>query len=249
MPAPQRLCSRALTTTAVSICLSILAATSPARADEESESRFPVALRPHARALEFEFNPRFGGLGGSATISGKYHLTTRSALRVGVLVGVSGREAVFENRFYDDTLVSAGTNRLDYDEHTIHAFTHLLRYGGLGSHFGLFGFAGPAVRRIWSSERGKTEILTNDQYHAYHAETLTWGVGAESGAGFEWFFSRRLSLGARYGISFMYLEPQTMIQETIGSGSGQAETWTRESHEHAFKIESTPAVILLSGYF
>lgn len=231
------------------LALLVLLAPWPTRAAEEADEPMRNTLRPHARALEFEVEPRLGGLAGSATISGKYHLSARTAIRVGLLFAASGGGGSSEDRLYQDTLLITSSSSGDSDAHTINVFAHAVRYAHLGARFGLFGFAGPTVRQEWSSQSSTSHDSRSPAISASHSEGRTWGVGSDLGAGLEWFFSRRFSLGARWGMAFMYSEPHSMSRQESSDGVNPSEVRIHESSGHGFTINSTPAVIMLSGYF
>jgi hypothetical protein len=227
---------------ALFLALCLAACADPAMGADE-EDPLPSALHPRARALEFE--PRIS-FSPSATISAKYHLTGSTAVRLGFVFDFENQGTSGEDREYRDSLVETGGTHQDLNHHRVTAFLHMLRYGSLGHRFGVFGFAGPTALRDRHSEQ--SEFQSTGYGYGRHDETLTWGVGLDAGAGFEWFFSRRLSLGARYGITYLYTEFKTVLEAHEGSVSFP-QVQIRESRGHEFDLVSTPAVLLLSGYF
>lgn len=231
------------------LALLVLLAPSPARAADDIDEPMRNTIRPHARALEFEVEPRLSGLASSATISGKYHLSARTAIRIGLLFAASGGGGSSEDRLYQDTLLISSSSSGDSDARTINVFAHAVRYAGIGARFGLFGFAGPAVRREWSSQSGTNHDSRSPGISMYHSEGRTWSIGSDLGAGLEWFFSRRFSLGARWGVAFMYSEPHSVSRQESSDGVNPPEVRIHESSGHGFTINSTPAVIMLGGYF
>lgn len=231
------------------LVLIVLLAPCPARAADDTDEPMRNTLQPHARALEFEVEPRLSGFSGSATISGKYHLSARTAIRVGLLFGTSGGGGSSEGRLYRDTLLATSSSSSDSDAHTINMFAHAVRYAPLGMRFGLFGFAGPTVRREWSSQSSTSHDSRNPGIFMSRSEGRTWSIGSDLGAGLEWFFSRRFSLGARWGVAFMYSEPHSVSRQESSDGVNPPQVQIQESSSHGFTIDTTPAVVMLSGYF
>lgn len=231
------------------LALLVLLVPCPTRAVEDADEPMRNTLRPHARALEFEVAPRLGGLAGSATISGKYHLSARTAIRIGLLFSASGGGSSSKDRLYQDTLLVTSSSSGDSDAHTINVFAHAVRYAHPGARFGLFGFVGPTVRQEWSSQSGTAHDSRSTGIFASHSEGRTWSVGSDLGAGLEWFFSRRFSLGARWGVAFLYSEPHSVSRQVSSDGVNPPQVRIDETSGHGFAINSTPAVIMLGGYF
>ncbi len=222
----------------------------PLEADADEYDAPPRnGLKAHAWALEFEVDPRIGGPSGSAIISGKYHMSARSALRLGFLTQISTSDEAANSRTVVDTLVvPRGNLDADNDSQTYNLFAHFVRYASAGSRLNLFGFAGPTVRRNWNRTLTRIRNGSNPDYTIWANETRSRGVGADLGAGFEYFFTRRFSLGARYGLVYLYQDSKTHRSiEDFGGGSTLRQT--DDSRSHGFIIQSTPTVVMLSAYF
>lgn len=65
-----------------------------------------------------------------------------------------------------------------------------------------FSVTGPSVNRIG----------------VFDSEARTWGVGATGKIGFDWFFSPKLSLGSRYGVSLGYSRRVSDRQDRVVDG-------------------------------
>lgn len=174
----------------------------PARAEGAAES----PLRAGAWALEFELDPEYQygfGISSAATLSAKRMLSDRSGLRVGVTFGFSDQDRDGErimNRVDPTTpggFMTRGPIRSASEFHAYGAFVHWARHypirEGLSIHWSL----GPTFRYV---ENGYVEDYSSVSSYAYIADNVTQrGVFVDARVGFEWFFTRRLSLGARWG--------------------------------------------------
>lgn len=234
--------------------LGALLGSSPALAQDAAGEGPKHSLRAGAWSLEFEVQPRLSGYYGAAGIAAKHHFTTRSALRSGFLVAINHSDAEgirnIDTAFpYDTTLATANVQNYS-DRRDVSLFLHFVRFLGVGDRFGMFLEAGPTAR--WISE----EYGYVDAYPAVPgtyrraAERDSWNYGLDMAAGFEWFFTRRLSLAGRYGISALLTDTdQTDAYEFYDPNDGYYDRRLDVTHADGSNVQTTPAVISLTAYF
>ncbi|HSQ60597.1 MAG TPA: hypothetical protein VLT84_09225 [Acidobacteriota bacterium] len=184
--------------------LLVLATADPPVSRAEGAAESP--LRAGAWALEFELDPEYQygfGISSAATLSAKRMLSDRSGLRFGVTFGFSDQDRDGEritNRV-DPTIPGGAMTRQPVrsasESHAYGAFVHWARHypvrEGLSIHWSL----GPTFRYV---ENGYIEDYSSVYSYTYLRDNVTQrGVFVDARVGFEWFFTRRLSLGARWG--------------------------------------------------
>ncbi len=231
-----------------------LLAPSPALAQDAAEEGPKHSLRSGAWAVEFEVQPKLSGYYGAAGVAAKRHFTMRSALRFGILVAIDDSDA--EGTSYLDTGNPYGTTLAtgeieNYsDRRDVSLFFHFIRFLGVGDRFGIFLEAGPTARWI-SEEYGYVDTYPVPQrIHRRARDRDSWNYGLDAGAGFEWFFSRRLSLAGRYGISALLTDTdQTGFYEFYDLNGGYWDRRLDITHSDGFNVQTTPAVISLTAYF
>jgi len=135
-----------------------------------------------------------------ATISGKYHLGIRSAVRLGISVGLndtgSDRKVMYSDtlNFYED----AESNSISFYINSQY-LNYLVRTDVIGFYLG----TGPTVG--FENYESDNNISINDstiQKVTSSGESFT--VGLDAIAGVEWSFNKDMSLSAEYGFKFAY---------------------------------------------
>ncbi len=236
-------------TTGVTGGLAIPAAptTAPASAPAIPESPAPT-LRSGAWALEFEYEPElFRGEVRAATISAKRHFTRGTALRAGAVVSYVEEES--ERR--SDTpgpATSGGITTSRTEDDAVSFFVHLVRYARIGGRFAAFIEAGPFIQ--FSDDRlYDRDTAANGDITEYDHDTRGTSWGIQAGPGFEWFFSRRVSLGARWGVSVSYGNGSDRYSGWGLSASG-VYTQDRKIRSDSRTVDgsTTPSVVILTAY-
>ena len=230
----------------------VLLGCSPALAQDATGEGSTNSLRSGAWALEFDVQPSLSGYYGAAGVAAKRHLTTRSALRFGFLVAINhsdgeGTRHVDMAFPYDTTLTTTRIEN-DSDRRDVSLFLHFVRYLGVGDRFGIFLEAGPTVR--WKSEEyGSVDTYQGATYR-YAGDRDSWNYGLDTDVGFEWLFSRRLSLAGRYGISALLTDTDyTDAYDFYNPNDGYWDHRLDIVHSDGFNVQTTPAVISLTAYF
>ena len=226
--------------------LAALLACSPALAEDATETR-------GAWALEFEVQPRLGAF-GAAGIAAKRHFTDRSALRLGFLVGITDTNdetiSYVDTDFpFDTTHVTLELERY-YDRRDVTLFLHFVRFLNLGNRFGTFVEAGPTVRWISEESGYVAEYPAPGGTYRSAADRDSWNYGLDLAAGFEWFFSRQLSLAGRYGLAVLLTDAdQTSTFDFYNPYDGASDRRLDVTHSDGSIVQTTPAVISLTAYF
>ena len=233
----------------------------PALAEEASES----ALRPGAWAAEFELDPSYRyalGISSGATISAKRHHSARSALRFGVGVGFDESRADEDDSYERFSIYSfpnahsAAGNGESHDEYQSYAvFLHFLRYHPVRAAVVIFWELGPSFHYAESSSHEETlypSLYTPDPSEWYTADrqSVRRLVALDLNLGFEWFFNRRLSLGARTGAWGGYgWGTDTIRRESVTSDNSYYYLEHQRSEKEAASLHVSPATVLFSAYF
>jgi hypothetical protein len=238
------------------LMLTIVSAILPPRAaaQEVDTERPKHALRPGAWAMDLQFQPNLFSSSGSAGISLRGHLSTRSAVRFGFLASISHSRSegtrLEDRSFPFDTIYTRVDIGNDYDTRDVALFLHYVRYVVLKDRFGMTVGIGPSVR--WRSE----ESSYVDNYPAprgsYRSsgDRNVWGYGPEVSVGFEYFFYRWLSLGGRYGVLAQWSESDvTQRYDFYNPNDGYWDRRLDETHNEAFTVQTTPALFTLTAYF
>lgn len=265
MPRPSR--KRTPQPRALLVALIALAALAAAvlptagRAEESAES----PLRAGAWAAEFEIDPSYRyefGFSSGVTISLKRHHSARSALRFGASVGYgeskSEGESSFE-RYYvfsnPNYRAGQGVNENHSESHAYGLFLHLQRHHPMREALSIFWEVGPSVR--YSEWKSSTENIYPYSFEYGPGEiyqdsrsSVRRSVSLDLSLGFEWFFNRRLSLGARFGGWGGYTwGEETSTFETFTTDDSYYRLSRDRDDLEGVSVQTSPATVTLSAYF
>jgi hypothetical protein len=240
--------SRAACITGCSIVmLPILAATG--FAEEPAADSAPVnSLRPGAIGIEFGVNSLFSG-GFSGTLSGKWHMGSRTALRLGA--GGSFHETQTDgNELLQDPFQTFNDITDEHEERRSYsAFAQIMQYFVVDRRIGFFVAPGPVYQ--WTSDSYTEHVyLQSGDAELLHFGSSGWAAGLDVDIGVEWFFHNRLSLGARYGVAGLYGEADhELISATSSSDPNHAGSDARSGHDKSLNIQTESTLLTLTGYF
>ncbi len=230
----------------------------------EAEDAADSPLRPGAWAAEFELDPSYRydfGFSSGVTLSAKRHHSAQSALRFGVSVGFNeskdeGETSYERYNIYDNPSFRSnrGTTERHGENHAYALFLHLQRYHSVKDAMSIFWELGPSLR--YNESDYTTEYIYPFQaYGPVEINRDSYSVVLRSAAldlslGFEWFFKRRLSLGARVGAWGGY---------SWGAVSSSYETYTMDNSYYRVSqdridrknvtFQTSPATVMFSAYF
>jgi hypothetical protein len=177
-------------------------------------------------ALQFQVSQNFtlSSFMGSV-ISGKYHLTNKNAIRIGLgfssTMGNQSSVTQYSSGASDVNNVSEG-NSQSVDITAQYMITPVISdkirfYCGAGPKFGL-NF----------SKINNTSNAVNTSQYIDKQNTKGYSAGIMCSAGVEWFFSSKMSLCAEYGLTYVY-----SYAKITGDYNGSY-TATQETYKYSF---------------
>jgi len=227
----------------------------PARAEGSAES----PLRTGAWAVVFEIDPSYSysfGYAGSATLSVKRHWSEGRAYLAGLSVGFAESETDGTRRFdsfgagyYPDPYSEAGPVDAHGETHEYRLFLHAMRYRPVRERLSVFVDAGPSVRYYeYKSSYERSYPYSGQGYRSNTTETRR-GVGLDGNIGFEWFFSKRLALGARYGAFAQYeWGRRTASDENFASDGAWYQRSAERGDVKRVQVGTSRATVLFTAY-
>jgi len=222
-----------------------------------------AAEGPHkagAWALEFEIDPTYSsGIGyvASAAISVKRHSSERRAWRLGMAVTFSetefdGESSQYRYSVYYNPLISneQGSTDSHNEDHVYRLFLHAVRHYPVREQVAVFLEVGPSLRydEVRRSQQSLYPYGLGETYAAQYAETRR-GATLDANVGFEWFFSKRLSLGGRYGAYAGYQwGTRSSGLEIVRTDGSYYSRSTERGRVRRVDVSTTRATILLTAY-
>ncbi|MEK7347656.1 MAG: hypothetical protein AABZ94_02170 [Candidatus Eisenbacteria bacterium] len=230
----------------------------------QAEDAADSPLRSGAWAAEFELDPSYRydfGFTSGVTISAKRHHSARSALRFGASIAFNESEdkgeASYERYYYysNPTFSSKrGTTERHSENHGYTLFLHLQRYHSVRDAMSIFWELGPSLRYNESDYSSEYiypfDFFAPGEINRDSRSLVARSAALDLGLGFEWFFNRRLSLGARGGAWWGY---------SWGTESSSYETYTTDNSYYRVgrdrndlkrvTFQTSPATVTFSAYF
>ena len=163
-------------------------------------------------ALQFQINRDFqlSDFQGS-TLSGKYHFSTRDAVRLGITLELSDAELEISSNLIDTTNVS--TSNIDNSSFGITINTQYIRYIKGTDDIAFFIGGGPFI--TYSTTTSNGEIREEDPVEKYKRSDDFYSLGVDLLLGIEWWFHKYISLSAEYGMKFMYRSRESMVEQGV----------------------------------
>jgi hypothetical protein len=174
----------------------------------------PHPLRAGAWAAEFEIDPTYQysiGYVGSATISVRRHSSERNAWRIGARFGFTEdrgegevSRTVFQTGYLPDDASEDTDRHTQSQEYAL--FLHWMKFHPVQDRLSSFAELGPSFRYGESESYGEyvSPGTPSSYFDTYDYSAVLRTVALDANLGFEWFFSKRLSLGARFGALAAY---------------------------------------------
>jgi len=191
------------------VCLVLVMSVVPiiSVADETDSIRVDVprenALHPGMWALMFQIDedivPRpFDGM----SIAAKYHMSRKSALRLGLSFGFSANDDTVDDRTVEDDTIrwdDSGNGTRNSQSAMLEVL--YVRYPWPDSYINAFWGVGPYV----SFNRYESEVTRNNpNYWRVDDYSRRYAIGLKGILGVEWFASKRISFHAEYQANFQY---------------------------------------------
>ncbi len=188
-------------------------------------------------ALQFQINENFSLSDFQGTIfSGKYHFSSRDAVRLGLSVSFRDSERDEIGSRTDTNLVTTSSGDVNNFDITLSA--QYLVYLSNISNIGFFIGAGPFLRY----ENNKYEQSSNrPPLESTRTTTLkSFGVGLDFISGVEWMFHKSMSLSAEYGLRFIYTSHESTDDNKV---------FRQERNEDSYIITGNHVKFGITVYF
>ncbi len=158
-------------------------------------------------ALQFQINENFrlSNFQGS-TLSGKYHFSTRDAIRLGLSISFSDSDGEVSSNALDT--INVITNTIDNSSYGITVNTQYIRYIKGTDDISFFVGGGPFI--VYSTSTSNREIREKQPVEKYKSTRDSYTFGIDLLLGVEWWFHKYMSLSAEYGMKFMYSSRETI---------------------------------------
>lgn len=197
----------------------------------------PPAFQKGGWGLQYEATSLDGALSGfqGSLFSGRYHLSGRQALRVGISVNVSTEDGERVDEWRSDTLATNRVERSeqDFQDYALSAeYVHYVRPADR-----LFVYAGVGPRVGYN--RSRQERTIPDQQGArdekYVEERTTYRIGLTGALGVEWFVHSHISLSVEYPLAVEYINRDESESRMSEDGSEMRER-TRTTEIDRYEI-------------
>lgn len=217
-------------------------------------------LRAGAWALEFEIDPDLSygfTYSAGATLAVKRHCSPGSAIRFGVAAGFvdeegDGRRAEIHEPPIGGGLIFASVpTERHLESHNYAAFVHLVRERKVSGEIGTFLEAGPSFQYQELNQASLWAYGLPSTAYSYQQDAwIQRSVALDAKLGFEWFFSKRLSLGARYGLTAAYTWGAKGSTYDNYDVAGTFRNFSSDQIEtHGTRVNTLRATLALATYF
>lgn len=188
-------------------------------------------------ALQFQINENFRLSNFQGTVlSGKYHFSTRDAVRLGVSLSFSDSEGEVSSNVLDTTNVN--TNKIENSGFGITLNTQYIRYIKGTDDISLFVGVGPFINYLTSTSTGENRVKQPAEKYKDTRDHYT--LGMDLLVGVEWWFHKYMSLSAEYGMKFMYSSRENTIEQGV---------LKQTSSENYFRITANSINFGITVYF
>jgi len=152
-------------------------------------------------ALQFQISEDFTLTNfQGTTFSGKYHFSSRDAVRLGLSLDFGDSDVDATTNQYDS--VNVVNINSEQNSFGITFNTQYIRYISGTNDVAFFGGVGPFITFNTSTTEGKTSGFPEDIN--YKESNDVFAVGLDLILGVEWFFCRNMSLSVEYGLKLSY---------------------------------------------
>ncbi len=188
-------------------------------------------------ALQFQINSYFklSDFQGS-TLSGKYHFSTRDAVRLGLMLEFSDSDIEASSNLLDT--INVGTSNIDNSSFGITINTQYIRYIKGTDDIAFFIGGGPFI--TYSTTTSNGEIRGEDPVEKYKRSDDFYSFGVDLLLGIEWWFHKYISLSAEYGMKFTYRSRESIAEQGV---------LRQETTDNYFRITANSINFGLTVYF
>jgi len=188
-------------------------------------------------ALQFQISEDFTLTNfQGTTFSGKYHFSSRDAVRLGFTFELSDSEIKADVTHLDTTDSDQSKDNINRFGFTINS--QYIHYFTVTDNIAFFGGAGPFISFFdQNSERVITENGTEINRKISRSG---YTAGLDLITGVEWWFHEQMSLSAEYGLKFNYTNSEDKFNDDVIEG---------ESEINSFHIIGNTVKFGISVYF
>ncbi len=163
-------------------------------------------------ALQFQINENFrlSNFQGS-TLSGKYHFSSRDAVRLGLSLSFSDFDGKVSSNVLDT--INVNTYKIDNSSFGITVKAQYIRYIKGTEDISFFAGGGPFIDYFTSTSNGN--IKEKDPVEKYKRTDDSYSLGVDLLLGVEWWFHKYMSLSAEYGMKFMYRSRESKVEQGV----------------------------------
>ena len=217
-------------------------AQSDASSDTTSAER-PPAFRAGGWGLQFRTAGLDGDLSGfrGSFVSGRYHVSPTSALRVGVSIDAFSQDSDVQQTRIDTALSPPEKTREETDvrQHDYELSGEYVYYYTPAKDFFLFASAGPLLG-YRQEESTRTTVQPGMPTTEFTRETSSFLLGVTGGVGVEWYVHPHISLSAEYRFQFGRNATETTeIEEQLQSG----DTARTEEESTSYRFGDQPVLV------
>jgi hypothetical protein len=205
-------------------------------------------LRPGVWAIQFEIDPGVTsgiGFSGGAALSGKRHVSERSALRLSVGFDYEEGQSDQEGSYGSSGPYETGhlATREGY-----FASLQWIRHFRTGDRTTVFLGAWPGLR--YAHRDYDNDATRAASVWTYESNVTSRGAELDASLGFVWYSAKPVSLGAQYGAFLLYAWEDGGSRDEIVDTAVPAESYLTTSHwdVDGFRVSTRRAVLLLSVY-
>lgn len=191
----------------VAAILSIIAQGSTALSQEvgTTSMKSDNSLTKGVSALQFKVNQNFTISSFQGLIlSGKRHLTDRSALRIGMNGYIDRRTTDGRDEYYNPVDTTNSVENLELNSVLFEISAQYIYYTSLKSPLHFYWGAGPMISLLRNRAEREIRDLSNNQLTVEDHLGKSWGLGIDCAMGVEWFATRNISFMAEYGFNVNY---------------------------------------------
>jgi len=188
-------------------------------------------------ALQFQIKDNFqlSNFQGSV-LSGKYHFSSRDAIRLGIEINFGDSKKEIEVNNLDTNIVDQYAEDSDRFGFTIN--TQYVHYIRGTNDIAIFGGIGPFISY---HKLTRTRVILEDEIEtSSESETNLFSTGIDLIVGVEWWFHKFMSLSAEYGLKFSYSSTENKFKDNSIEG---------ESEQTLFNISGNHINFGITVYF
>jgi opacity protein-like surface antigen len=184
-------------------------------------------------ALQFRITDNFCLSNFQGTIlSGKYHISSRDAIRLGISLSFGSSDSETEINRLDTVKVDKSKDDLNRFDLTIN--TQYIRYLSVTDNVSFFGGLGPFINLF--DRTLERSISENGSVVKSRSQTDGFRTGLDLLVGVEWWFNKFMSLSAEYRLQFSYRSLENKLVDDTIEGVAESSSFSISGNQVNFGI-------------